>query len=213
MFKPTASFNRGRPRVTATLSLGPLGAVSVSAGPTSPTVAPPPALHSHPREQGGSPQRSALAVLSNHRYQVSIDGLEFAAFSEVSGLQVETETMDFIEGGVNDRVLRLPVRSRVGNLILKRGLVAGNELLEWHLNIVQGYLDVRNVTVTVYNHPQAARAAGGHQPPLEAQVRMRFELLQAYPVKWSGPTFSGNGDAVSVETLELAHAGFLQTSR
>ncbi|OOV12946.1 hypothetical protein BXU09_15960 [Deinococcus sp. LM3] len=153
-----------------------------------------------------------MSILSNHRYQVSIDGLEYAAFSEVSGLQVETETMDFIEGGVNDRVLRLPVRSRVGNLILKRGLVAGNELLEWHLNIVQGYLDVRNVTVTVYDHPQASRTAAGGQA-LEAQVRMRFELLQAYPVKWSGPTFSGNGDAVSVETLELAHSGFLQTSR
>lgn len=208
-FKATASFNRGRPRVTATLRLGPLGQVGFSAGGDAPTLAPA-ARPTH--RQDGNPQRSSLSILSNHRYQVSIDGLEYAAFSEVSGLQVETETMDFIEGGVNDRVLRLPVRSRVGNLILKRGLVAGNELLEWHLNIVQGYLDVRNVTVTVYDHPQASRTAAGGQA-LEAQVRMRFELLQAYPVKWSGPTFSGNGDAVSVETLELAHSGFLQTSR
>ncbi|GGR92933.1 phage tail protein [Deinococcus sedimenti] len=146
-----------------------------------------------------TPQKAAHQVLSNHRYHVAIDGLEQAAFSEVSGLTIETETMDFIEGGVNDRVLRLPVRSKVGNLTLKRGVVAGQKLLQWHLNIVQGYLDVRNVTVTVYQTSGA--------------VLTRFELLQAYPVKWSGPQFTGNGDAVAVETLELAHAGFLQVSQ
>ncbi|WP_337193135.1 phage tail protein [Deinococcus xianganensis] len=146
-----------------------------------------------------TPQKSAHQVLSNHRYHVAIDGLEQAAFSEVSGLSIETETLDFVEGGVNDRVLRLPVRSKVGNLTLKRGVVAGQQLLQWHLNIVQGYLDVRNVTVTVYQTSGA--------------VLTRFELLQAYPVKWSGPQFTGNGDAVAVETLELAHAGFLQFSQ
>ncbi len=145
------------------------------------------------------PQKAAHQILSNHRYHVAIDGLEQAAFSEVSGLSIETETMDFIEGGVNDRVLRLPVRSKVGNLTLKRGVVAGQKLLQWHLNIVQGYLDVRNVTITVYQTSGA--------------VLTRFELLQAYPVKWSGPQFTGSGDAVAVETLELAHAGFLQVSQ
>ncbi|GGS22328.1 hypothetical protein GCM10008961_12270 [Deinococcus knuensis] len=222
-FRSNVSFNRGRPRVTASLSLGPLGQVNFSAGfdPRNPArpnlprpVAPSELTMTHAtRFKTITPQKTSLHVLSNHRYQVSIDGLEHAAFSEVSGLQVETETMDFIEGGVNDRVLRLPVRSRVGNLILKRGMVSGNELLEWHLNIVQGYLDVRNITVTVYDHPTGARDSGGTYRTADPKVRMRFELLQAYPVKWSGPTFSGNGDAVAVESLELAHAGFLQLSR
>ncbi|PTA67234.1 hypothetical protein C8263_13775 [Deinococcus arcticus] len=146
-----------------------------------------------------TPQKAAYNILSNHRYHVAIDGLEHAAFNEVSGLQIETETMDFIEGGVNDRVLRLPVRSKMGNITLKRGVVSGQQLLEWYLSVVGGYLDVRNVTIIVY------------QP--NGSVLVRFELLQAYPVKWSGPQFAGSGDAVAVETLELAHAGFLQISR
>ncbi|MBZ9751583.1 phage tail protein [Deinococcus sp. HMF7604] len=146
-----------------------------------------------------TPQKAAYGILSNHRYHVAIDGIEHAAFSEVSGLQIETETMDHIEGGVNDRVMRLPVRSKMGNLTLKRGVVAGQQLLEWYLDIVNGYLDTRNVTVIVYQ--------------AKGDVLVRFEFLQAYPVKWSGPQFAGTGDAVAVETLELAHAGFLQLSR
>lgn len=141
-------------------------------------------------------QTTAYKVLANCRYHLAIDKIEHAAFSEVSGLQIETETMDFIEGGVNDRVLRLPVRSKVGNLTLKRGITAGNELLAWHLDIVQGYLDKRNVTLVIY-HTNGNKMA-------------HFELLDAYPVKWSGPTFVGKGDSVAVETLELAHSGFLQ---
>ncbi|GAA5435916.1 phage tail protein [Deinococcus aquaticus] len=224
-FRSNASFNGGRPRVSASLSVGPLGQINFSAGadlrhPAGQTFQPRPVAPSERTMTHASqfrnvtPQQTSVHVLSNHRYQVSIDGLEHAAFSEVSGLQVETETMDFIEGGVNDRVLRLPVRSRVGNLILKRGMVAGNELLEWHLNVVQGYLDVRNITITVYDHPTSVRDSSNHYlRTADPQVRMRFELLQAYPVKWSGPTFNGNGDAVAVESLELAHSGFLQLSR
>lgn len=147
-------------------------------------------------QQDSRASDSAYKVLANCRYRVAIDGIEYAAFSEVSGLQIETETMDFIEGGFNDRVLRLPVRSKVGNLTLKRGITSGNELLQWHLRIVQGYLDLKNVTIYVYN--------------TKGDVLTRFELMQAFPVKWSGPQFTGGGDAVAVETLELAHSGFLQ---
>ncbi|MHA0043518.1 phage tail protein [Deinococcus sp. RM] len=198
-----------RPRVTAT-ARGGVGRVGTPAGQATVRVDSRGAHVSHTMSAEAAarrlglpvpttPQKSAHQVLSNHRYHVAIDGLEQAAFSEVSGLAIETETLDFVEGGVNDRVLRLPVRSKVGNLTLKRGVVAGQQLLQWHLNIVQGYLDVRNVTVTVYQTSGA--------------VLTRFELLQAYPVKWSGPQFTGNGDAVAVETLELAHAGFLQFSQ
>ena len=141
---------------------------------------------------------ASYRVLANSRYHVAIDGIEYAAFSEISGLQIETETMDFIEGGVNDRVLRLPVRSKVGNITLKRGVTAGNELLNWHLQIVQGYLELKNVTIYVYE--------------TSGKLLTRYELLQAYPVKWTGPQFMGSGEAVAVETLELAHAGFLQVS-
>src|SRR5437016_8239237 len=45
-----------------------------------------------------------------------------ALFTEVSGLQVEMQVMDYEEGGVNNYIRRLPGRLKVGNVTLKRGL-------------------------------------------------------------------------------------------
>jgi phage tail-like protein len=37
----------------------------------------------------------------------------------------------------------------------------------------------------------------------------RWDLVDVYPAKWTGPTFSVDGNVVATETLELAHNGFL----
>ena len=31
--------------------------------------------------------------------------------------------------------------------------------------------------------------------------------MDAYPVRWTGPEFSGVGNSVAIETLELVHNG------
>ena len=37
-----------------------------------------------------------------------------------------------------------------------------------------------------------------------------WSLVDVYPVKWTGPTLDAGGNQVAVETLELAHGGFLK---
>ena len=39
------------------------------------------------------------------------------------------------------------------------------------------------------------------------EVIMRWDFVEAYPVKWVGPQFQASGNAVAIETLELAHRG------
>ncbi|WP_019008884.1 phage tail protein [Deinococcus aquatilis] len=132
---------------------------------------------------------------ASQRYHISVDQLERAVFSEISGLQLETETMDVIEGGVNDSVLKIPVRSRAGNVTLKRGVTVGNELLHWYLRIMQGVMDRRTITVRTFR--------------TNGELLARYELLNAYPVKWSGPALAATGDAAAIETLELTYQGVL----
>jgi phage tail-like protein len=43
---------------------------------------------------------------------------------------------------------------------------------------------------------------------VQEEVR-RWNLREAYPCKWIGPAFSAAAPAVSIETLELAHHGFM----
>src|SRR4029079_8650692 len=67
---------------------------------------------------------------TSNRFYVMIDGTAQAIFTEVSGLQIETEVQEYAEGGNNGFVHRLPGRTRVGNITLKRGITGSEQLLK-----------------------------------------------------------------------------------
>ncbi|MCU0492863.1 MAG: phage tail protein [Chloroflexaceae bacterium] len=128
------------------------------------------------------------------RFYVVIDGVAQAAFTELSGLQVETDVLEYAEGGNNGFVHRLPGRTRVGNITLKRGITASNELFKWYMNIAAGKkIDRRNLSIIMYD--------------VAGKELLRWNFLRAYPVKWVGPQFDAGSNVNAVETLELAHAG------
>lgn len=115
-----------------------------------------------------------------------------ALFTEVSGLQVEMQTMEYQEGGTNTFVHRLPGPLKVSNITLKHGLTRSNEFLQWCLSLPPK-LSRRNVTVVMYD------VAGSWVS--------RWHFRNAYPVKWVGPTFTSDGTAIAIESLEIAHQG------
>ncbi|SRR6266508_365471 len=126
------------------------------------------------------------------RFYVEIGDIK-AVFIEVSGLQVQTDVIEYEEGGNNDFVHRLPGRTKIGNLTLKRGLTDSNDLFKWYLEITRGQISRRNLSVIMYD------TAGNEV--------LRWDFLNAYPVKWTGPQFSATATTTAIETLELAHDG------
>jgi len=127
------------------------------------------------------------------KFHVEIQGIEEASFAECSGLEVETEVLEYQEGGLNEYVHKLPGRSKVSNVTLKRGITDSNELWNWYRDVVQGKVERKNVSIVLYD--------------LKSNEVMRWTFIDAYPVKWSGPAFKADENAVTIETLELAHEG------
>ena len=127
------------------------------------------------------------------KFYIEIQGIEQASFAECSGLAVETEVFEYQEGGLNEYVHKLPGRSKVSNVTLKRGITDSNELWDWYRDVVQGKIERKNVSIVLYD--------------LEGNEVMRWAFIDAYPVKWSGPAFKADANAISIETLELAHRG------
>ena len=41
----------------------------------------------------------------------------------------------------------------------------------------------------------------------QGQEKARWNFFNAWPSKWTGPTFNAEGNDVAIETLELAHEG------
>ncbi len=128
------------------------------------------------------------------RFYVTIEGIAQAVFTEVNGLTVEVATEDVEEGGRNDFVHRVPGRCKVSNVVLKRGLTKSNDFLKWHLDVAQGKVNPRSVSIIVYD--------------VDGSESLRWNFINAYPVKWTGPQFRASDNGAAIESLELAHEGF-----
>ena len=132
----------------------------------------------------------------NYNFLIEVDNLIVGGFSEVSGLQVEVQTEDYREGGVNEYIHKLAGPARYNsNLILKRGITDSATLWEWQMDVVYGIVERKDVTVILQDAAQ--------------NEKWRWIFYEAYPVKWSGPDMRAASPEVALETLELAHKGFM----
>lgn len=130
---------------------------------------------------------------TSFRFQVEIRGIIVAQVSEVNGLQIETETEDYEEGGVNDFVHRLPRRTKYQHITLKRGLTDRDDLWKWYQDVVKGKFRRYSGAIILLN------SAG--------EEKWRWNFQEAYPVKWTGPDLKADSNTVAFETIELAHNG------
>jgi phage tail-like protein len=118
-----------------------------------------------------------------------------ARFQSASGLTVEYDTEEFKEGGENRFTHKLPVRTKYTDLILRRGLLVGSEVVDWFLAAFQQRVFLpRDVTVVLL-HEQ-------HQP------LRTWNVVHAIPKKWTVSDFNASENSVVVETMELAYRYF-----
>jgi phage tail-like protein len=127
-------------------------------------------------------------------FHIEIDGIPLGAFSEASGLTADGDAADYREGtDVQQNVRKLPGLRKFTNITLKRGYTQDKALWIWHMNIVNGQPDRRNVTIVLMNEAR--------QPVL------RWHVENAWVNKIEGPSFKASGNEVGLESVELVHEG------
>lgn len=129
----------------------------------------------------------------NVRFHVELDSLIVGGFQSVEGLEVELETEEYEEGGVNHYTHVLPTRLTYSNLTLQRGLTTSDELWDWMSESIHGTAERKNGRIILLD------SAG--------QQKQAWEFIDGYPVRWEGPEFSADGGDVAIEALEIAHHG------
>lgn len=127
------------------------------------------------------------------RFEVHLDDLPVAGFSECTGLQLETEVQDHLEGGQNTFVWKFPTRTKQSNLVLKRGIV-DRAMWDWYWDLTRGIVLKKTGAVVV-------------RDPSGSDVVMEWQFREAFPSKWTGPELNASQNNVAVETLELVHQG------
>jgi len=145
-----------------------------------------------------------------YRFVLELGFVQVAGFSECTGLSLETKFMEYREGGRNAGPLKFPEVGAVNNITLKRGLVPGaniDALLNWHLDVMRGTFDGNK-------NPNRRKASPDEDIDKRCAIVLldeggneikRWNLVRAFPAKWTGPDLKGMTSDVAMETLELAY--------
>jgi phage tail-like protein len=127
-------------------------------------------------------------------FQVLVDGIPMAAFTECTLPSLEVETGEEIkEGGLYNYTHKLPLRIKNGTVTLKHGLIRGNVLMTWYLAMLKG--DFKNAKREV-----AVVVLEQNLIPV-----MILAFRDAMPTKWSGPKLNSGENAVAVEELTFVY--------
>lgn len=129
-----------------------------------------------------------------YNFKVEIDGITTTAFKECSGLDSSTGVVNYREG--TDPTLaqrKLSGLSSFSNVSLRRGITSDHSLWDWRKSIASGDLQRRDLSIILMND--------------KGEEQIRWNLQNAWPDKWTGPSFDATSDAVSIEALELTHEG------
>ncbi len=116
-------------------------------------------------------------------------------FSEVSGLNVETQVMEYRDGASKEfSTVKIPGIKKFSNLTLKRGSMAkDNDFFDWWKKTQLTTIERRDITIALLNEK--------HEPSIVWNVK------NAFPVKVDSGSLKSTGNEVLIETLELAHEG------
>ena len=135
-----------------------------------------------------------------YNFLVEFDGNEAAnsalgGFSDVSGLGTEITLMEYRQGNDREnRVRKIPALHKASDVTLKRGIMGLTNFWQWVSITRADPTHKRNVTIALQDEV--------------GNVVLKWKLVNARPMKWTGPTLAAKGGSdVAMEELVLASEG------
>ncbi len=134
-----------------------------------------------------------MELLTKFKFEVDWNGTKIG-FSEVSGLTVETEMIEYRDGVTpGDTKVKKAGLKKYSNVTLKRGMFANdNEYFEWWKQTFE----------TEYKRPVTIKLLNEAGEPV-----VSWSLAEVWPVKMDSTDLKADGNEVAIESIELAHEG------
>ena len=127
------------------------------------------------------------------QFSLEIDNVQNARFQEVSGIDATIDVLEYREGGDILGMRKFPGQTKHSNLTLKRGYTDDTQIWDWFNLVMTGSTETyrRNVSVV--------------QLDMQGNEVYRWNIYQAFPVKYTAPSFNAKNNELSIETLEIAY--------
>ncbi|NEO88149.1 MAG: phage tail protein [Spirulina sp. SIO3F2] len=129
--------------------------------------------------------------LPSFYYQVTIGDEGSIAFSEVSGLSIEYETITYKHGlSYKEGNIYMPGLKGDVNLTLKKGIVKADDyLLSWIMSTNLNTVEKRDLTISLLNE--------------SGEPTVSWNVYDAFPKKLDAPSFNASSSEVAIESLDL----------
>jgi phage tail-like protein len=134
---------------------------------------------------------------SQFNFRVSWDTMDEksveAGFQEVSGLGLELTIAEYRAGNHSENSpMKVNGTNKVPDVTLKRGVIGAVDLYQWLNNVRNGTPDqLKTVTIKLMAEDREREA-------------VRWKLVNARPMKYTGPSLNGKGTDLAIEELVLA---------
>jgi phage tail-like protein len=132
--------------------------------------------------------------LVKFHFQVEWGGSKIG-FTEVSGLDVETEVVEYRHGASPEySKIKMPGMQKFSNITLKRGTFkSDNEYFAWWNTVKLNTIERRDITISLLNED--------HEPVITWKVK------NAWPTKIQSTDLKADGNEVAIESMEIVHEG------
>jgi phage tail-like protein len=133
--------------------------------------------------------------LAGFNFLLESGGVLRAGFSEITGLNSETDVIEYRNGNEDMTNRKIPGMKKFGNITLKSGLAASpdQDLLTWRHAVEVGDIQRLDVSIVIMDEQRTEQ--------------VRYNLRNAWPSKWVGPDLKGGASEMAIEQLEIAHEG------
>jgi phage tail-like protein len=117
------------------------------------------------------------------------------AFSEVTGLTVETEVIEYRHGNNKQHhKMKMPGLQKFGNITFKRGIFKNRQdYFDWWNTVKLNTIERRNLKITLQDE--------------DDKPVVMWSVTNAWPTKVQSPDLKSDANEVAVETIEVAHEG------
>ena len=132
--------------------------------------------------------------LPKFHFQVEWGGSKIG-FTEVSGLDVEREIIEYRDGSSKEySKLKMAGLTKFSNITLKRGSFdQDNDFYDWWSSIKLETVDRRDITISLLNED--------HEPVVTWKVK------NAWPSKVTPTDLKSDDNSIAIESMELVHEG------
>lgn len=143
----------------------------------------------------GSKQSQNVWPLAKFSFSVDFGDGVIVPFQEISGLNVETQPIEF-RGGDSKvfSTAKMPGIKKLSDVTMKKGIFRDDKTFwDWVKDIKVNTVKRRDVVISLLDEKGAPT--------------MVWTLTNAWPVKITGTDMKSDGNEVAIETIVLAHEG------